>query len=71
MVFVIELKRCVTNAGIFGIVIGKLCHKEEPCPIILLKVNKGLEIGFHCTILPFGLPVCLRVKSGGESLFDA
>ena len=55
----IKLERYMASASIFSIVIGKLCHKKKPCPIILLKVNKNLEIDFHCNILPFDLTVFL------------
>ena len=70
MISAIELKRYVASASVLGIVIGKLCHRKKPCPIILIKVDKGSEVGFHCTILPFGLPVCLGVESVRESLLD-
>ena len=67
MISAIKFKRYVASAGIFGIVIGKLRHGKKLYPIILLNVDKGLEVGFHHTILPFGLPVSLRVKSDEES----
>ena len=67
MISVIELESCVAGAGIFGIIVSKLRHGKKPYPIILLEVDKSLEVGFHCTILPLSLAVCLRVKSGGES----
>ena len=71
MISAIELKRCVADTGILGVVVGKLRYKKKPCPIILLKVDKGLKVGFHCTILPFGLTIRLSVEGGGESLLDA
>ena len=71
MIFAIKLKRCVANAGILGIVIGKFYHKKKPCPIILLTVNKSLEISFYCTILLLNLAVCLRVEGGKKSPLDA
>ena len=61
----------MASAGVFDVVVGKLCHRKKPYPIILLKVDKSSEVGFYYTILPFGLPVRLRVESGGESLLDA
>ena len=71
MISAIEFEIYMISAGISGIVVGKHFHGKKPCSIILLKVDKGLEVGFHCTILPFGLPVYLGVKSGRESLLDA
>ena len=70
MIFAIELKKCAVSTGILDIVIGKLRHKKKPCPIIPLKVDKGLEIGFHHTILFFSLAVRLRVEGGKKSLLD-
>ena len=59
MISAIELKKCVANAGIFGIVVGKFRYRKKLYPIILLKVDKGLEVGFYYTILPFSLIDCL------------
>ena len=66
-----EFKRCVTGAGIFGIVIDKLYHGKEPCPIILLKVDKGSKVGFYHIILPFGLHIRLGVENDRDFLLDA
>ena len=71
MISIIELEKCVTGAGILGIIIGKLCHGKKPCPIILLKIDKGSKIGFHGTILPFGLTVRLWVEGDKEFPLDA
>ena len=70
MIFAIELKKCVADAGVFGVIVGKLCYGKKPCSIIMLKVHKGLKIGFYRTILLFGLPIHLGVKSGGEFLLN-
>ena len=67
MISAIELKRCVAGAGILGVVVGEFCHGKKPCPIILLEVDKGSEVGFYRAILPFGLTVRLWVEDGGES----
>ena len=71
MISVIELKKCVAGAGIFGIVVGKLHHGKKSYSIILLEVDKNLEVGFHRTILPFNLAVRLRIEGGGEFPLDA
>ena len=70
MISVIELKKCVAGAGILGIFIGKLRYEKKPCLIILLKDDKGLEIGFYHTILLLSLAVHLQVKGNRESLLD-
>ena len=71
MIFAIKLERYMANIDIFGVVVGKLYYRKKPCPIILLKVDKSLEVGFHHTILPLCLAVYLRIEGGGESLLDA
>ena len=70
MIFAIELKRCIANAGIFGIVISKLCHEIKLYSIILFKVDKGLEVSFYYIILLFDLTICLWVESNGEFSLD-
>ena len=70
MISEVELKRHVSGASILGIILSKLCHKQKPCPVILLKVDKSPKVGFHRAILPLSLNVYLRVKSNEKSLFD-
>ena len=71
MIFAIEFKKCVTGSDIFGIVVGKFCYKKKLNPIILFKIDKNSKIGFHCTILLFGLTVRLWIEGGEESSFNA
>ena len=71
MISAIKLKRCIASAGILGIIVSKLRHGKKSCPIILLEIDKGSEVGFYCTILPFNLAVRLQVEGGRESPFDA
>ena len=71
MILAIELKKYVTGAGILGIVVSELRHGKKPCSIILLKVDKGLEVGFYCILLPLCLAIHLRMEDGGESPLDA
>ena len=71
MIFAIELKTCVANISILGIIIGKLRHMQKSCPIILLKVDKDQKVGFYCTILSLSSAICLGVEGGRESLLDA
>ena len=60
MIFATELEKCIANIGIFGIIVGKLYYKKKSYPIILLKVDKGLEVSFYYTILSF----CLAIYCG-------
>ena len=64
MVTVVQLERCVTGAGVFRIVICEFSDWKEPCLVVPFKVDKGSEVGFHSTVLPLGLTVCLRVEHG-------
>ena len=61
----------MAGASILGIVVSELRYEKKPCLIILLEVDKGLEVGFHCTILSLNLAVHLRVEGGEESPFYA
>ena len=71
MISIIELKKCMANAGILGVFISKLCYKKKLYPIILLKVDKDLKVSFHCAIQSFGLIVHLWVEGNRESLLNA
>ena len=71
MVDTIQLKRCVTRTGVFRVIVGKLYHREESCPIILLLIHKSPKVSFDVTVLLLRLTVCLKVKRGGKFFFDA
>ena len=71
MISAVEFKRHIAGASILGIIIGKFCYKKKPCLIILLKVDKNSEVGFHYAILPFGLIVYLWIEGDREPLLDA
>ena len=60
----------MANASIFGIIVGKFHHEKKPYPIILLKVDKSLEISFYYAILPFGPTIYLWVEGSGKFPFD-
>ena len=49
----------MAGIGIFGIILGELCYEKKPYLIILLKVDKSLEVGFHYIILPLNLALYL------------
>ena len=61
----------MAGASIFDIIVSKFHYEKKPYPIILLQVDRDLEVGSYYAILPFGLIVHLWVKSSRESLFDA
>ena len=66
----VKLKKCMVSISILGVIIGKLRHEKKLCLIILLDVNKGLEVDFHHAILPFILSLCLWVKDDREFMLD-
>ena len=71
MISAIELEKYVAGTGIFGIIIGKFYYRKKPCSIILLKVDKSLEVDFHYNILPLSLVIYLQVEGGRKFLLDA
>lgn len=70
MVVAVQFKKHVSNSCIFYIIIHKLNHWQEPCLVIMLKVDKNLKVHFYCAILMFGLTICLRMKGSWEPLFN-
>ena len=63
MIFTLKFKKCVASTGIFGVIIYKLRYWQKLCPIILLKINKSLEVDFHHTISSLNLAIYLRIES--------
>ena len=71
MVAIIQLKKYIAGARILNIIIIELSHWQKPYLAILFKVDKGLEISFHCTILSFDLAVYLKIEGSWKPPFDA
>ena len=67
MISAIELKKYVAGTGIHGIVVCKLCYEKKLYLIILLKLNKDLEVSFYHVTLPFCLTVRLWVEGDKKS----
>ena len=65
MVATVEFERRVTGAGVLGVIVRKLSHREKPGPVVLLEVDKSSKVCFHRAILAFCLAVSLRIKRGG------
>ena len=70
MVATVELERCVTRTGVLGVVLGKLHHREEPCPVIMLLIYESIKVCFYRSVYVFRLSVGLRVERGRESSLD-
>lgn len=71
VVVVLQLKRCIANASVFYIIIGKVSYWKKFCLIILLKIDKGLEVDFYHAILSPSLTVSLKVEGNREFLLNA
>ena len=59
VIIIVEFKKHIANANIFGIIIGKFYYKKKPYLIILLEINKNSKLGFYYTILFFSLTISL------------
>ena len=70
MVAAVLLERDVAGACIIYIVISKLGHWQEPCPIVLLEIDKGSKVGLYGGVLPFCLAVGLGVEGGRKLPLD-
>ncbi len=66
----VEFKRCVADARILDVVVGKLSYWKESSPIVLLIIDKNFEVSFYCTVLPLGLAISLRVEGSRELSLD-
>ena len=67
----VEFKKYVTSTAVFEVVIGKLYHWQETCPIILFPIYKGTKVSFYCAVLLFCLAVCLRLEHAEVLSLDA
>ena len=70
MIAEVQLEKHVTGACVLRIVISELSHWQKPILVILLEVDKGLEVRLHGAVLPLGLPVCLRMEGDREPSLD-
>ena len=53
------------------IVVSELCDREISCPVVLLMVDKEMQIGLHPLIVAFRLSISLRVGCCRNVLLDA
>lgn len=70
MVVIVEFKNHKIDICIFFIIIYKFDYWKKFYSIILLKIDKILEICFYYTIFSLYLIINLLVKSYKESLFN-
>lgn len=67
---IVKLKKYIASTYIFSIVICKFCHGQEPCPVVLLSINKNTKINLYCAILLHGLAVRLQIEYSGDLLLN-
>lgn len=70
MLAAVELEKYIANNHIFSIIKYEFYHGQELCLVILVLINKNLEINFDYNILPFGLSICLRIKDDKKLPLD-
>lgn len=71
MIATIELKRRIVSTRILSIVIHEFQYRQESCPIILLSIDKNMQMNFHHAVLSLGWAICLRIKSDEKLLLNA
>ena len=59
VVSAIKFEKYVVNISIFSIIIGKFSQWYKSYLVILLKMIKNINVGFHNTILSLNLTVNL------------
>lgn len=63
MVAIVEFKWHMASICILGIVIYKFRYWQESCLIILLPVDKSLEVNLYYIVVSFYLSISLKVES--------
>lgn len=71
MIFIIQLKKYIFNISVFGIIICKLSYWQKICLVILLAVDKSLEIDFCFAILIFSLIIRLKLESNTKLILNS
>lgn len=71
MILAVELERHMVSTRIFCFVVYKFCHREKPCLVILLLIDKSLEKDFFDIVLPLCMTIYLRIKGCKQLLLDS
>ena len=56
------VERAAAQCLMLALHVGKLCHWQEFCPVVLLLAAVDSEVMFQCLVLSFCLPVSLGVE---------
>lgn len=70
IIIVIEFKNCETDNYTLYIIVYKYGHKKEFYLVIMLIVDKNLEINLYYTILSLSLAIFLWVKDNRKFLLN-
>lgn len=62
MVAAIKFRRYMTGIGVFCVVVSEFSHREKSSSVILLIIDKGIEVDFYDTVFPFCLTISLGIK---------
>ena len=62
MIFTIKLKRLISNASIFYIIICKINFKYKFYLVVLLVIYIDFKLDFYYTILSLNLAIRLKIK---------
>lgn len=71
VIIVIQLKKRMANVCIFGIGVCKFSHWQECCSVVLLEVDKNLEIMIFYSILTLYLTISYKMKYDEQLLRNA
>ena len=61
----------MTGAYVLGIIVGKFSSQQELGLIILLKIEKDLEVRFYYAILSLSVTVSVRMERIEKPPFNA
>jgi len=67
----VKEKRCLLCCGMFSVVMTELSYRQPFSPIVLLLIDKDVEVFLNILIHSFRLSVSGRVKGGRSILLDA
>lgn len=62
MIIAVELREYVTGTCILDVIIYKFRYWQEFCPMVLLPIDKNMQISFYCAMFSFLSAICLGIK---------
>lgn len=68
IIAVVELEKRMSSISIFNIVVYKFPYGQKPCQVVLVLIEKSMQICLNYAILLLGLAVCLQLKCSTKFL---